>query len=174
MTGPEASGDALQRIAYDELRRLAGGALARGAPAGSLQATALVHEAWLRLAEARDFDARDSQHFLAAAAQAMRWVATDHARRRRAARLGTVLQEGLAGAEAAQDDALLALDEGLDRLERAYPDEARVVLHRYFAGLGVEETAEALGVSPATVKRRWAFARAWLARELDSTESGDS
>lgn len=155
----------LSRV-YSELHRLAAGRARRG---GSLQATALVHEAWLRLAESPDFRPDDSKHFLAAAAQAMRWISVDRARRRRASRLGTLDGMRLPDpSDQPRDDALIALDEAVERLAATYPDEADVVVQRYFGGLSVEETADALGISPATVKRRWTFARAWLNRAMES------
>lgn len=159
---------------YEELQRLA---RARVRAGESLQATALVHEAWLRLAESPAARPGDADHMLAMAAQAMRWVTVDHARRRRSRRLETVAAEALVGEDARRDDELIAVDAALERLAEVHPEEARVVIQRYFGGLSVDETARSLGLSPATVKRRWAFARAWLTRELDAgpgTSSEDS
>lgn len=154
---------------YNELRRLAAGAMRRERPGQTLQATALVHEAYLRLAGA-NAAWTDRHHFLGIAARSMRQILVDRARatgaqKRWAGMDRVTLTESLAGA--AHDDAMLpALDEALDRLEQIDPEQARIVELRYFIGLSIEETADALGLSAATVKRRWAFARAWLFREL--------
>jgi RNA polymerase sigma factor (TIGR02999 family) len=156
-------------VVYDELRRLAGAYLRRERPGQTLQATALVHEAYMRLADAgRPWT--DRKHFLAIAARAMRQILVDRARARGAQKRWAGLDR-VSMAEslikAANEDAMLpALDEALSRLERIDPEQARIVELRYFAGLGIEETADALGMSPATLKRRWALARAWLFREL--------
>ncbi|MEM1451758.1 MAG: ECF-type sigma factor [Planctomycetota bacterium] len=170
---------------YGELRRLAQRRLEEGLGGTSLQATAVVHEVWLKLAEAPELEGKDSSHYYATAAQAMRWILVDRARRRRSTALASGVEDGLAAADASGDaEEVLALDAALARLETAFPRKAAVVSHRYFAGLSVEATAEALGISTATVKREWAFARAWLLRELggtlpappegDAPESGDS
>ena len=156
-------------VVYNELRRLAAAYLRRERPGQTLQATALVHEAYLRLA-ATGSPWTDRKHFLAIAARSMRQILVDRARARGAqkrwAGLDRVsLTESLV--RGAREDAMLpALDEALVRLERLDPEQARIVELRYFAGLAVEEAADALGLSPATVKRRWALARAWLFREL--------
>ena len=156
-------------VVYNELRRLAAAYLRRERPGQTLQATALVHEAYLRLA-ATGSPWTDRKHFLAIAARSMRQILVDRARARGAqkrwAGLDRVsLTESLV--RGAREDAMLpALDEALERLERLDPEQARIVELRYFAGLAVEEAADALGLSPATVKRRWALARAWLFREL--------
>jgi RNA polymerase sigma factor (TIGR02999 family) len=164
---PEA-GDIVPEV-YKELRRLAAGYMRRERPGQTLQATALVHEAYLRLAGA-DRPWTDRNHFLAIAARAMRQILVDRARARGAqkrwAGLDRVsLAESLVGA-AHEDEMLPALDEALSRLEQIDPEQARIVELRYFAGLPIEEAAAALGISPATLKRRWALARAWLFREL--------
>ena len=158
----------LQERIYDELRELARKRVGREAPDSSLQATALVHEVWLKLSQSGRDELRDSSHFYATAAQAMRWLCVDRARRRRAAP-----RDAGSGIDALSDDTstradedLLALDEALDRLAEVHGRPARVLEHRHFAGLSVEATAEALGLSTATVKRDWAFARAWLSRAL--------
>jgi RNA polymerase sigma factor (TIGR02999 family) len=141
----------------------------RERPGQTLQATALVHEAYLRLAGA-GAPWRDERHFVGIAARAMRQILVERARARGAQkRWGGMdrvsLTESLAGA--VHEDAMLpALDEALDRLGAIDPEQARIVELRYFVGLGVEEAAEALGISPATLKRRWSLARAWLFREL--------
>jgi RNA polymerase sigma factor (TIGR02999 family) len=154
---------------YDELRRLAAAFMRGERPGQTLQATALVHEAYLRLAGAGT-PWRDRQHFIGIAARSMRQILVEHARARGAQkRWGGMDRVSLtdALARAVQEDAMLpALDEALTRLEQIDPEQARIVELRYFVGLGIDETAEALGLSPATVKRRWSLARAWLFREL--------
>jgi RNA polymerase sigma factor (TIGR02999 family) len=165
--------DELLPAVYAELRRLAAGYMRRERPGQTLQATALVHEAYLRLAgTGRPWT--DRAHFLGIAARAMRQILVERARARGAqkrwAGLNRVsLAESLA-AGANADAMLPALDEALARLERLDPEQVKIVELRYFAGLGVEEAAEALGISPATVKRRWALARAWLLRELTAQQ----
>jgi RNA polymerase sigma factor (TIGR02999 family) len=154
---------------YHELRRIAAAYMRRERPGQSLQATALVHEAYLRLAGAGT-PWNDRQHFLGIAARSMRQILVERARARGAQkRWGgmnrVTLTETIAAAS--HEDALLpALDEALSRLEAIDPEQAKIVELRYFAGLSIEETAAALGLSPATVKRRWTMARAWLFREL--------
>jgi len=154
---------------YAELRRIAGAYVRREAPGQTLQATALVNEAYLRLAHARPAW-NDRHHFVAIAARAMRQVLVDRARARGAAKRWAALDrvslhESLQAA-APSDDMLPALDAALTRLEQLDPEQARIVELRFFAGLSVEEAAAVLGLSPATLKRRWALARAWLHREL--------
>ena len=154
---------------YDELRRIAAAYMRRESPGQTLQPTALVHEAYLRLAHARPAW-KDRSHFVAIAARAMRQVLVDRARARGAAKrwasLDRVTLHESIDAGAAADDMLPALDEALARLEQLDPEQARIVELRFFAGLGIEDAAAALGLSPATLKRRWALARAWLHREL--------
>jgi len=165
--GPTASQAAVE--VYDQLRRLAGAYMRRERPGQTLQATALVHEAYLRLA-GEDSPWKDRNHFVGIAARSMRQILVERARARGAqkrwAGMDRVsLTESLLSA--AREDAMLpALDEALTRLEQLDPEQAKIVELRYFVGLGIEETAEALGISPATLKRRWALARAWLFREL--------
>jgi len=154
---------------YAELRRVAAAYLRRERPGQTLQATALVHEAYLRLAEAGP-KWNDSRHFVRLAARVMRQILVDRARARGAEkRWGQMdrvsLTEALRSA-AAEETMLPALDEALERLEALDPEQARIVELRYFVGLTVEEAAEALAISPATLKRRWALARAWLFRAL--------
>jgi RNA polymerase sigma factor (TIGR02999 family) len=161
---------ALMPIVYEELRRLAGHYLRRERGNHTLQPTALVHEAYLRLAGIRDLQLNNRTHFYGAAAQVMRRVLVDHARQRRAAKRGGPAREVVTFDELDMPVGmrldLVALDEALDALARIAPDQARVVEVRYFGGLSVEETADYLGVAPATVKRRWSFARAWLYRRM--------
>jgi len=163
---------ALMPVVYDELRQLAAYYLSKERSDHTLQPTALVHEAYLRLAGIRDMELRNRAHFYGAAAQVMRRVLVDHARQRRALKRGgpscpvVPFDEAIdTPIEAGVD--FLALDEALAALEQIAPDRARVVELRYFGGLSVEETAEYLDVAPATVKRHWAFARAWLFRRLN-------
>jgi RNA polymerase sigma factor (TIGR02999 family) len=169
---PQASAELLPLV-YDELHRLARQRMASEPAGHTLQATALVHEAWLRLvgAEAGDVLWNGRGHFFGAAAQAMRRILVERARRRAGLRHGGALRrveltESVAlGDEESLD--LLALDTALERLEALDGRKAQVVGLRFFGGLSVEETAAALDVSPATVKNDWAFARAWLHRELE-------
>jgi RNA polymerase sigma factor (TIGR02999 family) len=161
--------DDLAPAVYTELRRLAAAYMRRERPGQTLQATALVHEVYLRLAGAEP-SWSDRQHFLGIAARSMRQILVERARARGARkRWGGMDRVSLHDSVAlpAADDAMLpALDEALTRLEAIDPEQARIVELRYFIGLGISETADALGLSPATVKRRWAMARAWLHREL--------
>jgi RNA polymerase sigma factor (TIGR02999 family) len=156
-------------VVYRELRRLAGSYIRHEKPGQTLQATALVHEAYLRLA-GRDAPWTDERHFLAIAARSMRQILVERARARGAekrwARLDRVSLTDAFPAASLQDAMLPALDEALARLEQLDPEQSRIVELRYFVGLGIDETADALGISPATLKRRWALARAWLLREL--------
>lgn len=177
---PEAATlDALLPAVYAELRRQTARALRREAAGHTLSATALVHEAYLRLAGQGGAAWRDRAHFVGVAAHLMRQILVDHARARHAAKRGkgavcvTLDPAGDvasadaridAGADGAAD--VLALHDALGRLAEFDPGQARLVELRYFGGLTIEETAAALGVSPATVKREWAVARAWLRREL--------
>jgi len=163
--------EALTPAAYDELRRLAAALMRRERPGQTLQPTALVHEAYLRLAKGGT-PWTSPRHFVGIVGRAMRQILVERARARGALkRWGALdrvtLSETLAGAVRA-DDVLPALDEALARLERLDPEQARIVELRYFMGMDVEEAAEALSISPATLKRRWALARAWLFRELTS------
>ena len=171
--GDRAALDALLPLVYAELRRQAARALRHESPEHTLQPTALVHEAYFRLVEQERVQWRNRAQFFGVAAQLIRRILIDHARARHAAkRDGGVrltldhadAQSGGGAADAAVD--LLELHEALERLAALDPDQGRLVELRYFAGLSIEETAEVLGVSPATVKREWAVARAWLRREL--------
>jgi len=156
-------------LVYDALRSLARARLARERPGVTLQPTALVHEAYLRLVGTCDPGWQGKGHFFGAAAQAMRRILVDRARRRAlAARAREELAQEIDSADAIESpvEDLLALDEALTRLEARDPQKARVIELRYFAGLSTAETAEAMGVSTRTVEREWRFARAWLHREL--------
>jgi RNA polymerase sigma factor (TIGR02999 family) len=162
---PEAA-ETLLPLVYQELRRLASRSLAHERPGQTLQATALVHEAYVRLVGARDPGWDGRGHFFAAAAQAMRRILVDAARRKASARHGGGRQRRpLADAPAAtghDDDDLLALDEALSRLAEADPVAARLVQLRYFAGLTTEQAAEALGMSVRSAYSTWSYARSWL------------
>jgi RNA polymerase sigma factor (TIGR02999 family) len=156
---------------YGELRRVAAAYLRRERPGQTLQPTALVNEAYVRLAGQHP-RFQNRAHFCAIAANAMRQILVESARARHARKRGggaprVTLDEGLAAAPESTVD-LAALDEALERLAALDAQQARIVELRFFGGLSVEETADALGISPATVKRHWAVARAWLARELGS------
>jgi RNA polymerase sigma factor (TIGR02999 family) len=169
--GDPHAADQLLPLVYDELRKLAAARMAAESPGHMLQATALVHEAWLRLVDAERQQHWDSRgHFFAAAAEAMRRILVDSARRRRSekrggGRLRESLDEAVLVAPEVPDD-LLALDEALSRLEAADPRAAELVKLRYFAGLTIPEAAQALQVSPRTADDIWAYARAWLYQEL--------
>lgn len=163
---PSAAGD-LATLIYGELRRLAAQRLRGERKEHTLQPTALVHEAWLRLGDMRA-DWQNRGHFLAMAAVAMRRILVDHARQRDAAKRGLGAQhvsfdDALHDVPGPMpDDRLLALDAALTRLDTLDRRQSQVVELRYFAGLSIEETADALGTSTGTVKREWAAARAWL------------
>ena len=163
--------DSLLPAVYQELRRLAAAYLRRERPGQTLQPTALVHEAYLRLLRDRPDRWQNRAHFCAIAAHSMRQILITQARARAALKRGggearVTLDEALVAGGGTSLD-LLALDDALERLATLDPDGARIVELRFFGGLTVEETAEAMAISPATVKRHWALARAWLARELD-------
>lgn len=156
---------------YDKLRRLAAYYLRRERSDHTLQPTALVHEAYMRLAAQEDVDWRNQEHFVGVAAAMMRRVLVDHARgHKRDKRWGGLklsLAEAYDHAESEPED-LVVLDEALRRLARRYPQKSRVVELRFFGGLSIQETAHILQVSDSTVERDWKFARAWLAREINS------
>jgi RNA polymerase sigma-70 factor, ECF subfamily len=165
--------DSLMPIVYDELRRIAAGYIRRERPGQTLQATALVNEAFVRLAAEKARPFANRTHFLAIAALSMRQILVQRARARKAAKRGgapkrVTLEEGLVFGNAPSADIdMLALDEALTRLAALDAELAHIVELRYFGGLTVEETAEAVGSSPATIKRQWAMARAWLKRAID-------
>ena len=173
--GESGAGERLLPLVYDELRRLAVQRLAQEKPGQTLQATALVHEAYLRLVGEGSESWDNRRHFFAAAAEAMRRILIDQARRKRRQRHGggkrrVDLDEGCSLVEPPDDD-LLALDEALTKLETLRPDRAAVVKLRFFAGLSTAETALALGISLPTAERYWRFARTWLYAEL---QGGDA
>lgn len=164
--------DELLPLVYEELRKLAASKMAREASGQTLQATALVHEAWLRLGGDNQPTWENRGHFFAAAAEAMRRILIDTARRKNRQRHGGGMErtswEGLELAAGMEDQQLLALDEALDHLAVHDPKKAEVVKLRFFAGLTNEQAAQALGISEPTVKRHWAYARAWLFRAMNS------
>jgi RNA polymerase sigma factor (TIGR02999 family) len=160
----------LTPLVYEELRQQATRYLRRERPGHTLQTTALIHEAYLRLVDAKDVQWEGRAHFFAIAANLMRRILVDHARRRGADKRGgsqirLTLDETVAISDGSDVD-LLAIDEALERLAAIDPQQARVVELRFFSGLTVDETAAALAVSPKTVKRDWSVARAWLRREI--------
>lgn len=170
--GDAAASDALVALVYTELRRQARRALRREGVGHTLQATALVHEAWLRLDGQHRAHWESRSQFLAVAAQMMRRVLVDHARTRRALKRGggetqLTLGDAEQAVAAADNVDVLALDDALARLATLDPRKARLVELRYFAGLSIPEAAAALGVSQATLGREWAVARMWLRRELE-------
>jgi RNA polymerase sigma factor (TIGR02999 family) len=165
---------ALIPVVYEELRRIARHHLRQERPDHTLQRTALVHEAYLRLVKKGPTDIENRAHFLAMASQLMRQILVDHARRYRAAKRGggfkLELTEAMAMQKAPNVD-LIALDNALNELARLDPQQSRIVEMRFFAGLSIEDTAEVIGISRTTVKREWATARAWLLREMSRREA---
>jgi RNA polymerase sigma factor (TIGR02999 family) len=165
-----SAADELLPLVYDELRKLAAQKMAHEAPGQTLQATALVHEAWLRLGGDQQVEWQNRAHFFAAAAEAMRRILIDNARRKKAMRHGGQVErvnlDSLDLAASMADDQLLALHEALDRLAAHDTAKAELVKLRFFAGLTMEQAAKVLGISERTAKRHWAYARAWLYREI--------
>jgi RNA polymerase sigma factor (TIGR02999 family) len=168
--GDGTAAEEMLPLVYDELRKLAAQKLAGERPGHTLQPTALVHEAWLRVRALGKEDWQNRTQFFSTAAEAMRRILVDNARRKRAQRRGAgqapveFPEEGIAAPM--DDDRLLAVHEALDKLAARDPEKAELVKLRYFVGLSVEETAEVLGVSVPTTKRHWAYAKAWLYREM--------
>ena len=175
--GDAAALDRLVPLLYDDLRRVARGHLRRERPGHSLQATALVHEVFLRLVDVDRMTLKSRTHFFALSAGLMRQILVDHARRQRASKRGggaTVISLNEAAAAAAPTSTssvdVLALDEALDTLSSLDVRQCRVVELRFFAGLNIPEAADALGVSTATVEREWAMAKAWLHQRLSTPQ----
>ena len=157
-------------LVYEELRRLAAARMAQEAAGQTLQATALVHEAWLRLVAGGQRIWENRGHFFAAAAEAMRRILIENARRKsRLKRGGDQVRVELTEldlAETTPDEKVLMIDEALERLEAEDPEKARIVVMKFFGGLTNQEVAETLGITERTVERRWAFAKAWLFRSM--------
>jgi RNA polymerase sigma-70 factor (ECF subfamily) len=170
--GDKEALDALVPLVYDELRRQASRYLRHERVGHTLQTTALIHEAYLRLVDQRNVHWQNRAHFFGIAAQLMRRILVDHARtKKRAKRGGSDVRISLSEATLktrAQDLDIVALDEALERLAAIDEQQSKIVELRFFSGLTVEETAEVLSISPATVKRDWSMAKAWLHREISS------
>jgi len=168
--GDPKAAEELLPLVYDELRKLAAHKMANEAAGQTLQPTALVHEAWLKLVGTDRSHWNSRGHFFGAAAEAMRRILIDRARKRRRDRHGHGLQridlDQVDVAATSDDDTLLLVNEALEKLAGEAPEKAELVKLRYFAGLSIEDAAQAMGISPATAKRHWAFARAWLFAEL--------
>lgn len=175
--GDKGALERLMPLVYDELRRLAAGYLRRERSDHTLQATALVNEAFLRLVDQHSVQWHNRAHFFGIAAQMMRRILVNHARDRNAEKRGgdrcrVTLSEDIA-IEVGRDIDLLALDDALNRLAAADERKSRLIELRFFAGLGMEEAAEVIGVSLATAKRDWTLARAWLYREIKKERSDE-
>jgi RNA polymerase sigma-70 factor (ECF subfamily) len=175
--GSKAAQDRLLDVVYPEVRRLAASYMRKESFDHSLQPTALVHEAYLRLTHLENVDWQCRSHFFSVAAKAMRNILVDHARRKDADKRGEAwrmvgLEEALFAAPSRPPD-ILALDDALDRLAELHPRKSRVVELRFFGGLSQDETGMILGVDARTVKRDWRFAKAWLYKELTQTGNAD-
>ena len=174
-SGDRVSAERLLPIVYDQLRDIAARQMRGEANNATLQPTALVHEAYLKLVDQSHADWKGRTHFVAVAAQAMRRILVDHARHRHALKRGGAFQritldEGL-GAEWHSDQDLLSLEAALDKLARLDPRQAQIVELRFFGGLQIDEVAEALGMSKRSVEREWTMIRAWLRRELSESKT---
>ena len=170
--GSTKASEELLPLVYNELRRMAAHKMSAEPAGHTLQPTALVHEAWLKLVDAPSQSWQNRAHFFGAAAEAMRRILIARARRKRTQRRGSSAEHLSADeidiANPVPDEQLLALDEALDRFAALEPQQAGLVKLRYFVGLKIEEAAELLGISEATAKRWWAYARAWLLNEIQS------
>lgn len=170
--GDPTAAEQLLELVYEELRRLAASKMAQATPGQTLQPTALVHEAWLRLVGAQNPTFKDRTHFFRAAAEAMRHILIDRARRKSTQRHGGGCQrvdmEGLDLAAPDADDEALAVHVALEKLAREYPVQAELVKLRYFAGMTNEEASLVLGFSVSTAKNYWNFSRAWLLNEIEN------
>ncbi len=172
--GDKAALNKLMPLIYDELRRLARHYMSRERPGHTLQTTALVNEAYVRLVNRKGVHWQNRAHFFAIAAQLMRSILVDHARSHAYAKRGggarkIALDEALAVSQQRAAD-IVALDDALKRLAEIDPEQSRIVELKFFGGLTIEETAEVLGLSPATIKREWSTAKAWLYHELSRNE----
>jgi RNA polymerase sigma factor (TIGR02999 family) len=176
--GDKAALDQMTPVVYDELRRLARFFLSSERPDHTLQPTALVHEAYLRLVDQRSVDWKNRAHFLGVASSMMRRILINHARDRRAAKreglANTLSLEDALGVFANPQIDLLDLNQALQELTEMDPQQGKVVELRYFGGLTIEETAEVMGISPATVKREWGTARLWLLRQMEGPDVSNS
>ena len=172
--GDQEALQALIPLVYEELRRIAQYHLRQERPDHTLQSTALVHEAYLRLVRQGPTEVENRSHFLAVASQLMRQILVDHARAHRAAKRGgglkLELQEAMAEQKPQNVD-LIALDHALNELARLDPQQCRIVEMRFFGGLSIEDTAEVMGISRTTIKREWATARSWLRREMSARDT---
>jgi RNA polymerase sigma factor (TIGR02999 family) len=168
--GDSRAAGELITLVYDELRHLAAAKMAQQAPGQTLQPTALVHEAWVRLVGAKNQTFKNSAHFFSAAAEAMRHILIDRARRKKTARHGGRLDRAeydeLQFAAPSPDDELLAVHEALETFRKHYPVQAELVKLRYFVGMTNEEISEVLGISPSTANKYWSFSRAWLFKHI--------
>src|SRR6266704_4435094 len=170
--GDSKAADHLLPLVYEELRRLAAVKMAQQAPGQTLQPTALVHEAWLRLVGTQNPTFKNRSHFFSAAAEAMRHTLIDRARRKQTQRHGGGFErvdlDNVALAAPSTDDQLLAVHEALDKFALKHPLQAELVKLRYFAGMTNEEVSQVLGISVSTAKNYWNFSRAWLLNEIES------
>lgn len=176
--GDQQSLESLIPLVYDELRRQARRYLRRERPDHTLQSSALVHEVYVRLIDQRQANWHNRSQFFGVAAQLMRRILVDHARSRGAVKRGAgvtklAIAEELAAIEMQNVD-LIALDTSLTKLEQIDPQQCRIVELRFFSGLSIEDTADALSISPATVKRDWAMAKAWLYREMSGSPASEA
>ena len=174
--GDKGALDQLLPAVYDELHRMAARYVRRERPDHTLEPTALIHEAYLRLVDQHSVKWGNRAHFFGIAAQVMRQILVDYARAHQAAKRGgskikVPLDEALHGSPKHEELDLIALDAALTQLAKLDPEQGRLVELRYFAGLTIEETAEVMGISPATVKRKWTASRAWLRREIHRSEA---
>ncbi len=174
-SGDRQALDVLMPLVYEELRHLARHYLSMERPDHTLQSTALVHEAFVRLVGQKPPEWKSRKHFYGVAARLMRQILVDHARSHRAEKRGghalkLGLNEGLAGKEPKGLD-ILALDDALNQLAQLNPQHSQIVELRFFSGLSIDDTSEVLGISPATVKRNWTTARAWLFREMNRSDA---
>jgi len=175
--GDPLASEELLPLVYDELRRMARHRMNREKPGQTLQPTALVHEAWLRLVDEPGRTWKGRRHFFGAAAEAMRRILIERARRQKTAKRGAEAQhvslEDISVADEAPPDTFLAIDEAIVRLEAINPEAAQIVKLRFFIGLKGEESASAMGVSERTARRLWIFAKAWLFAELGRDQESD-
>lgn len=170
--GNRASADVLLALVYDELRKIASQYLRKERSGHTLQPTALVHEAYIKLIDISDINWQDRAHFFAVSANVMRHILVDHARAKLSEKRGGSAQrielDDAISFSGKPDVDVLAVDEALKKLAEFDPQQSRIVELRFFGGLTIEETAHVVGISPATVKREWAMAKAWLHRSLQS------